>query len=165
MQKAVKFYINFFILTITKLSDFISLNAQSGIDWSFRWSFLFAKTLRVVLKLVWRHDVRKFDADAILYGDTRCKKMDTSMFKRCFQRDFGWNQVKICKNTSTFFIFTTVFCRYSLFFLKGEINCWGGRDRKISALVSALVSALYMSFGSQGWTAVFDLVDTVGPNA
>ena len=27
-----------------------------------------------------RNDVRKFDADAILYGDTRCKKMDISMF-------------------------------------------------------------------------------------
>ena len=28
------------------------------------------------------HDdgVRKFDTDAILYGDTRCKKMDISMF-------------------------------------------------------------------------------------
>ena len=36
-------------------------------------------------------------------------------------------------------------------------------DRKISALVSAPVSALYMTFGSQGWTALFDLVDTLGP--
>ena len=27
-----------------------------------------------------RYDIRKFDADAILYGDTRCKKMDISMF-------------------------------------------------------------------------------------
>ena len=26
------------------------------------------------------HGVQKFDADAILYGDTRCKKMDISMF-------------------------------------------------------------------------------------
>ena len=54
---------------------------------------------------------------------------------------------------------------FPVFFLKGEINCWGGRDRKISALVSALVSAIYMKFGSQGWTALFDLVDTVGPKA
>ena len=29
--------------------------------------------------------------------------------------------------------------------------------------ISAPVSALYMTFGSQGWTALFDLVDTVGP--
>ena len=45
------------------------------------------------------------------------------------------------------------------FFLQDEINRWGGRDRKISALVSAL----YMTFESQGWTALFDLVDTLGP--
>ena len=30
------------------------------------------------------YDVRKFDADAILYGDTRCKKMDISMFLAVF---------------------------------------------------------------------------------
>ena len=79
--------------------------------------------------VVLRHDVRKFDADAILYGDTRCKKMNTSMFKRCFQRDFGWNQVKICKNTSTFFIFTTVFCRYSLFFFSRSTAGEGGTEK------------------------------------
>ena len=53
------------------------------------------------------------------------------------------------------------------FFLQGEINCWGGRDRKISALVSALVSApvsaLYLTLGSQGWTALFDGAGTLGP--
>ena len=49
------------------------------------------------------------------------------------------------------------------FFLQGEINSLGGRDRKISAPVSAPVSALYMSFGSQGWTALLELVDTAGP--
>ena len=59
--------------------------------------------------------------------------------------------------------FTIVLQIFPVFFLQGEINCWGGRDRKISALVSALVSALYMTFGSQGWTALFDLEDTLGP--
>ena len=33
-----------------------------------------------VFDVVVRYDVRKFDADAILYGDTRCNKMDISMF-------------------------------------------------------------------------------------
>ena len=33
-----------------------------------------------VFDVVVRDDVRKFDADAILYGDTRCKKTDISMF-------------------------------------------------------------------------------------
>ena len=59
-----------------------------------------------------------------------------------------------------FLYFLQLFCRYSVFFfLQGEINGWGGRDRKISALVSAL----YLTFGSQGWTALFDWADTLGP--
>ena len=31
--------------------------------------------------------------------------------------------------------------------------------------ISAPVSALYISFGWQGWTALFDLVDTAGPKS
>ena len=61
------------------------------------------------------------------------------------------------------YFFTIVLQIFPVFFLQGDINCWGGRDRKISALVSAPVSALYMTFGSQGWTALFDLGDTLGP--
>ena len=64
-----------------------------------------------------------------------------------------------------FLYFYNCFADFPFFFLQGEINCWGGRDRKVPALVSAPVSALYMSFGSQGRTALFDLVDTVGPKA
>ena len=64
----------------------------------------------------------------------------------------------MCKNTSNFFIFT-FFADIPCFFSGNEINSWGGQDRKISAPVSAPVSALYMSFGSQGWTALFDLVE------
>ena len=60
-------------------------------------------------------------------------------------------------------LFYTTFLQILPVFLQYEINCWGGRDRKISALVSAPVSALYMAFGWQGWTAVFDLAYTVGP--
>ena len=86
------------------------------------------------------------------------------IFQQCFQCDFGCNQVKKCKNTSTFFIFFTIVLQiFPDFFLQGEINCWGGRDRKISALVSAPVSALYLTFGSQDWTALFDWADTLGP--
>ena len=33
-----------------------------------------------VFDVVVRNDVRKFDADAILYGDTCCTKMDISFF-------------------------------------------------------------------------------------
>ena len=62
-----------------------------------------------------------------MYGDTRCKKIDISMFKRCFSA-FWIEKGKICKNTSAYLFY--IGCRYSLFFLQGEINCWGGRDRK-----------------------------------
>ena len=62
-----------------------------------------------------------------------------------------------------FLYFYNSFANIPCFFLQGEINSCGGRDRKISALVSAPVSALYMSFGSQGWTALLELVDTAGP--
>ena len=37
-----------------------------------------------VFDVVVRYDVRKFDADSILYGDTRCKKMDVSMYLAVF---------------------------------------------------------------------------------
>ena len=36
-----------------------------------------------------------------------------------------------------FLYFYNCFAVISCFFLQGKINCWGGRDRKISALVSA----------------------------
>ena len=85
------------------------------------------------------------------------------MFLAVFSVLFWLESDKMCKNKSTFFIFTIVLQIFPVFFLQGEINSLGGRDRKISAPVSAPVSALYMSFGSQGWTAQFDLVDTVGP--
>ena len=89
--------------------------------------------------------------------------MDISMFLEMFSVGFWLESGKMCKNKSTFFIFTTFLQIILPVFLQGEINSWGERDRKISAPVSALVSALYMSFGSQGWTALFDLVYTVGP--
>ena len=98
-----------------------------------------------------------------MYRDTRCKKMDISMFLVVFSVRYWLESGKMCKNKSTFFIFTFFLQIFPVFFLQGEINSWGGRDRKISAPVSALVSALYMSFGSQGWTAQLELLDTAGP--
>ena len=47
---------------------------------------------------LWRcNAVRKFDADAILFRETQCKKMDILMFKRRFQCGFGWNQLKYAR--------------------------------------------------------------------
>ena len=85
------------------------------------------------------------------------------MFSAVFSVRFWLESGKMCKNKSTFFIFTFFCADIPFFSLQGEINSWGGRDRKISAPVSAPVSALYMSFGSQGWTALLELVDTTGP--
>ena len=53
---------------------------------------LFAKKLHASMKLWRRNDVRQFGAETILFREIKCKKMDISMFKRCFQCD------KICKN-------------------------------------------------------------------
>ena len=83
------------------------------------------------------------------------KKMDISMFLAVFSVRFWLESGKMCKNKSTFFIFTIFLQIFPVFFLQGEINSWGERDRKISAL--------YMSFRSQGWTAQLKLVDTAGP--
>ena len=50
---------------------------------------LFAKTWRTSLTLLFvPNDVQMFDADAILYGDTWCKKMDISMFLAVFSVRF-----------------------------------------------------------------------------
>ena len=81
------------------------------------------------------------------------------MFLAVFSVRFWLESGKMCKNKSTIFICTVSLQIFPVFFLQGEINFWGGRDRKISSPVSAL----YMSFGSQGWTALLELVDTAGP--
>ena len=79
--------------------------------------FLFTKTLRASMKLRRRNEVRKFDADAILFGEIQCKKRDIlrfkllliclwhydvaiKRFKRRYQCGFGWNQVKYATSCS-----------------------------------------------------------------
>ena len=42
----------------------------------------------LVFDVAVRYDVRKFDADAILYGNTQCNKMDSSMFSAVFSVQF-----------------------------------------------------------------------------
>ena len=50
---------------------------------------LFAKTLHATMTLWRRYDVRKFDADAILFEEILCKIRDILKFKRRFQCDIG----------------------------------------------------------------------------
>ena len=80
------------------------------------------------------------------------------MFLAVFSVRFWLESGKMCKNKSTFFIFT--------FF--ADIPCVfsPGRDQLLGRAGQeniGPVSALYMSFGSQGWTALLELVDTAGP--
>ena len=36
---------------------------------------------------------KKYTADAILFREIQCRKMDNLMFKLCFQCELGWNKV------------------------------------------------------------------------
>ena len=63
--------------------------------------FLFAKTLRTVMTLWRRYDVRKYTADAILFREIQCKKMINLMFQQRFQCELGWNKVNYARITIT----------------------------------------------------------------
>ena len=63
--------------------------------------FSFAKTLRTVMTLWRRYDVRKYTADVILFREIQCKKMDNLMFKQRFQCELSWNKVKYARITIT----------------------------------------------------------------
>ena len=54
--------------------------------------FLFAKKTRCVW--LWRCDIWNHTADAILFREIQCKKMDNLMFKQRVQCQLGWNKVK-----------------------------------------------------------------------
>ena len=62
-----------------------------------------------------------------------------------------------------FLYFYNCFADIPCFFYRARSTAGEVRTEKISALVSAHVSAFYMTFGSQGWTALFDLVDRFEP--
>ena len=119
-------------------------------------SFVHENVARI-FDIVIRYDVRKFDADAILYADTRCKKMDISIFLVVFSVQFWLEWGKIFKNTSNFLIFTIVLQIFPVFFLQGRINSCGGHDRKIWApyqpfhefWIAGLDSSIWL--GRYGW--------------
>ena len=91
-------------------------------------------------------------------------KMDISMLLAVFSVGFWLGSGKMCKNKSTFFIFTFFFLQISpVFFSPGQDQLLERAGHVKIGPVSAPVIALYMSFGSQGWTALLELVDTAGP--
>ena len=52
--------------------------------------------------MLWRcNDVRKFDAEAILFREMQCKKLDILMFKHRFQTGLGKSQVKYARTAIT----------------------------------------------------------------
>ena len=70
--------------------------------------FLFAKTLRTVKTLLRRYDVRKYTANAILFREIQCKKMENSMFEQRFQCELVWNKVNYARITITHVCFTAL---------------------------------------------------------
>ena len=76
--------------------------------------FLFAKTLHTVMTLWRRYDVRKYTADAILFREIQCKKMDNLMFKQRFLCELGWNKVKYARITITHVCFIALTLAKSL---------------------------------------------------
>ena len=75
---------------------------QCGPDWSFRRCFCSRK--RCVR--LWRNDVRKYIADALLFREIQCKKMDNLMFKQRFQCELSWNKVNYARITITHVCFS-----------------------------------------------------------
>ena len=67
--------------------------------------FLFTKTLRTVMKLWRRYEVRKWTASAILFRDIQCKKMDSLTFQQRFGCELGWIKVKYARIKITYVCF------------------------------------------------------------
>ena len=89
-----------FNLTMPKLSPKMFAwhykGKQCGLDWSFCWCFCSRKRCTRLWRCGERcNDVRKVDADAILFREIKCNKRDVLMFKRRFPWGLGWNQVNM----------------------------------------------------------------------
>ena len=75
-----------------------------GLDWShLADAFVSQNVVRVSDIVVMQSDVRKLDADAILFREFQCKKWDILTLKCRFQCRFGWNQVKYVPPNSLVF--------------------------------------------------------------
>ena len=61
------------------------------------------------------------------------------------------------------FIFFKIVLQMFPVFSPGQDQLLGRAGQKNISPGISPESALYMTFGSQGWTALFDLVDTLGP--
>ena len=97
-----------------------------------------------------------------LYGDTRCKIMDISMFLAVFLVRFWYESGKMCKNKSTFFFFTffaDIPCFFCLFFSPGRNQLLGSAGQEN---IGPCISPLH-EFWITGLEALLELVDTAGP--
>ena len=80
----------------------VTLESVAAVTEHFADAFVRENVARVYMTFLRRNDVRKFDTDAILFREIKCKKMDIfKMFKRRFQRGLCWNQVKYARITIT----------------------------------------------------------------
>ena len=65
----------------------VTLESVAAVTEHFADAFVRENVARVYMTFLRRNDVRKFDTDAILFREIKCKKMDIfKMFKRRFQR-------------------------------------------------------------------------------
>ena len=88
----------YFKWALNYLHDFYT---ESWSDWSFWQCFCLQKTLCTVITL-WRcYANLKFTADAILFREIQCKKMDILMFWQLFWCKFSWYKVKYARKTIT----------------------------------------------------------------
>ena len=74
----------------------VTLESVAAVTDHFADAFVRENVARVYMTLWRRNDVRKFDADAILFWEIKCKK-----FKRRFHCGLCWNQVKYARITIT----------------------------------------------------------------
>ena len=64
----------------------VTLESVAAVTDHFADAFVRENVARVYMTLWRRNDVRKFDADAILFREIKCKKIENLIFKRRFQR-------------------------------------------------------------------------------
>ena len=81
------------------------------------------------------------------------------MFSVQFWLELGKNMQKYVH-----LLFFTIVLQLFPVFSPGRDQLLGRAGQKNISPGISPVSALYMTFGSQGWTALFDFVDTLGPN-
>ena len=92
----------------------LSAVCDCGISWSYLLTIFVRENDAYGCDVVTTFDVRKFTADAILFIEIQCKKIDNLMFWNRFQCELGWNTVKYVRITITHVCFIAITLARSL---------------------------------------------------